>query len=84
MALELFFIIHLYKFGTRACAWHRQVRRADARRSQAHVCAASGATKERRGGAEPPRLDRLRIGCRMPPCGLSYSVTCRVCGRPMA
>ena len=54
------------------------------RRSQAHVCAASGATKERRGGAEPPRLDRLRIGCRMPPCGLSYSVTCRVCGRSMA
>ena len=27
----------IYEFGTVACAWHRQVRRADARRSQAHA-----------------------------------------------
>ena len=55
-------------FGTMACAWHRQVRRADARRSQAH--AAKGQQehrgkpnrKARRSGAVPAKP--LGIGCR--------------------
>ena len=43
-----------------ACAWHRQVRRADARRSQAHAAKRQqdqrGKPNRKRGGAEPSPL----------------------------
>ena len=45
-----------------ACAWHRQVRRAVARRSQAHAAKRQqeqlGKPNRKRGGAEPSPLNR--------------------------
>ena len=57
-----------YQFGTVACAWHRQVRRADARRSQAHAAKRQQEQrgkpnrKARRSGAVP--ANPLGTGCR--------------------
>ena len=49
-----------------ACAWHRQVRRADAPPRQAHATKRIKTENqtERRGGAEPSPLNRSGDGCR--------------------
>ena len=63
MNLALWRVLGIDEFGTVACAWHRQVRRADARRSQAHAAKRQqeqhGKPNRKRGGAEPSPLTRF-------------------------